>query len=418
MRKKVLAALLALSMVIPNGMGANIANAATSSTEISVDSMSSTTTEAGEVISGKVSSSKTIKSVDYKATAEDGEVYAESDATVNGKQWAVDDLLLRPGKNTVTITVKTSDGKKTEKEVNVNYDNGSFEEVTKTETTSEGNVYAAEQLIVMFKSKVSKERCQEIIKNVGGEQIGVLYAIDEYQVKFDGADAAALKKYIKKFNAYDEVIQADYNYVNDVAALPNDPWGGENEWTENNPEGNNWGLEAIHAESAWQYQDKLSRTSEGKAAIKVGISDAGFDMNHEDLRLTSITSDVTEHYHGTHVAGTIGGIGNNGTGVTGVLWNADTIVKSQMGTSYVVELIQNGAKVVNCSWGLRFPSEASGRSGGIEAANAMAKLLDQGYDFLVVQSAGNSTLDSTWNGSFAGITKDTTLDAGYHVTIS
>lgn len=47
MRKKVLAALLALSMVIPNGMGANIASAATSSTEISVDSMSSTTTEAG-----------------------------------------------------------------------------------------------------------------------------------------------------------------------------------------------------------------------------------------------------------------------------------------------------------------------------------------------------------------------------------
>ena len=156
MRKKVLAALLALSMVIPNGMGANIANAATSSTEISVDSMSSTTTEAGEVISGKVSSSKTIKSVDYKATAEDGEVYAESDATVNGKQWAVDDLLLRPGKNTVTIKVKTSDGKKTEKEVNVNYDNGSFEEVTKTETTSEGNVYAAEQLIVMLRVRLAK----------------------------------------------------------------------------------------------------------------------------------------------------------------------------------------------------------------------------------------------------------------------
>lgn len=106
MRKKVLAALLALSMVIPNGMGANIANAATSSTEISVDSMSSTTTEAGEVISGKVSSSKTIKSVDYKATAEDGEVYAESDATVNGKQWAVDDLLLRPGKTRLQLQLR------------------------------------------------------------------------------------------------------------------------------------------------------------------------------------------------------------------------------------------------------------------------------------------------------------------------
>lgn len=417
MRKRALAALLALSMMIPNGFGANIASAASSSTTIAVDSMEDTTTEVSEVISGKVSSSKTITNVNYKATSEDGEVYAENAATVNGKKWAVDDLLLRPGENKIDITVKTSDGKKTTKSVTLNYDNGSFEEVTDVATAKDGNTYAEEQLLVMFKSETSEERCQEIIKEVGGEQIGVLYAIDEYQVKFDGADAAALAKYITKFQKYDEVIVAEYNYVNEISDVPNDPWGGENEWTENNPEGYNWGMEAIHAESAWKYQDQLSVTSDNKAAIKVGISDAGFDMEHEDLDLKSITTSTSEHYHGTHVAGTIGGIGNNRTGVTGVLWNADTIVKSQMGTPYVVELLQNGAKVVNCSWGLRYPSESSGKSGGIQAANAMAKLLDQGYDFLVVQSSGNDTLNSTWNGSFCGITEETKLEDGHNVTI-
>ena len=417
MRKKALAALLALSMVIPNGLGANIASAASSSTTITVNSMDDTTTNVSEVISGKVSSSKTITNVNYKATSENGEVYAENAATVNGKKWSVDDLLLRPGENTVTITVKTSDGKKTTTSVNVNYDSGSFEDITEVATTAEGNKFAAEQLVVMFKGETTEERRQEIIEKVGGEQIGVLYAIDEYQVKFDGADAAALEKYITKFEAYDEVIVANYNYVNEVSTLPNDPWGGDDEWTESSPEGYNWGMEAIHAESAWQYQDKLSLTSDNKAAIKVGISDAGFDMDHEDLDLTSITSSTSEHYHGTHVAGTIGGIGNNGTGVTGVLWNADTIVKASMGIQHVVELIQNGAKVVNCSWGLVYPSASAGKSGGIQAANAMAKLLEQGYDFLVVQSSGNDTLDSTWNGSFAGITEETTLDDEYDVTI-
>src|SRR5207244_3261721 len=29
-----------------------------------------------------------------------------------------------------------------------------------------------------------------------------------------------------------------------------------------------------------------------------------------------------DHYHGTHVAGTIGAVGNNGTGVVGVNWTA------------------------------------------------------------------------------------------------
>jgi len=421
MRKRALAALLALSMMIPNGLGANIASAASSSTTITVNSMEDTTTDVSEVISGKVSSSKTITNVNYKATSEDGEVYAENAATVNGKKWSVDDLLLRPGENKIDITVKTSDGKKTTTSVNINYDSGSFEDVTEVSTSTnedgEQQNLASEQVLVMFKSDVSDARCQEIINEVGGEQIGVLYVLDEYQVKFSGANEAQLKKYIQKFEAYDEVLYAELNYLVTVESTPNDPWNGNDKWTESNPDGSNWGMEAIHAVSAWDFQDKLSLNANNKAAVKVGISDNGFDLDHEDLDIKPVSTSTAENDHGTHVAGTIGGLGNNGTGVTGVLWNADTIVQSSLSTSAVVNLIQNGAKVVNCSWGLRYNSALSGASTGKTAANEMAKLLDAGYDFLVVQSAGNSSVDSTWNGFYCGITEDTEISSEYETTI-
>lgn len=77
----------------------------------------------------------------------------------------------------------------------------------------------------------------------------------------------------------------------------------------------------------------------------------GYDYEDNDKTPLPTTSS-----HGTHIAGTIGAVKNNGKGIMGVAPNIKIMaIKSSLTTAEIVKGInfakQNGAKIINASWG-------------------------------------------------------------------
>ncbi|MEK7400195.1 MAG: S8 family serine peptidase [Candidatus Poribacteria bacterium] len=156
-----------------------------------------------------------------------------------------------------------------------------------------------------------------------------------------------------------------------------------------------WALEKIDALKAWEIE-------KGSEDIIVAVVDTGVDYNHEDLKSriwintdeipdngidddgNGYTDDVrgwdffdspdaklkTDHVvrdndpmdedgHGTHVSGIIAGTPNNSVGVAGVTWGCkimplragSKILEDDDLASAIVYAVENGAQIINMSWG-------------------------------------------------------------------
>jgi subtilisin family serine protease len=147
-------------------------------------------------------------------------------------------------------------------------------------------------------------------------------------------------KAIAALKARDDVLYAEPNYIRRVSLTPNDAsynqlWALKNFGQTVNGVVGTAG-DDIHAEQAWNI-------TTGSSSTVVGVIDEGIDINHPDLHaniwtnpspgsISGISGDVhgydfinntgsiTPEFHATHVAGTIGAVGNNGLGVAGVNW--------------------------------------------------------------------------------------------------
>ena len=178
-----------------------------------------------------------------------------------------------------------------------------------------------------------------------------------------------------------DVLSVEPNYIRHVTAVPNDPY-----WVN----GSLWGLTKIKAKEAWL-------VTTGSATVVVANFDTGVNYLHPDLAANmwrnpgeiagngvddddnGYVDDVygidtanddsdpmDDHGHGTHTAGTIGAVGNNGIGVVGVNWNVKILTCKFMTASgsgmdsdaiecfnYIVALKKKGVniRVTSNSWG-------------------------------------------------------------------
>jgi subtilisin family serine protease len=175
-----------------------------------------------------------------------------------------------------------------------------------------------------------------------GTRIGQGFSLVSGLRKIELESGGSVESALAAYRADPNVLYAEPNYRVHLAALPDDPrldelWGLENEgWTGGTVDAD------IDAALAWD-------VTGGAAGTIVAVIDTGVDYTHEDLAANiwvnpgeipgdGIDNDgngfvddvhgydfanndadpMDDHSHGTHVAGTIGAVGNNGLGVSGI----------------------------------------------------------------------------------------------------
>ncbi len=162
---------------------------------------------------------------------------------------------------------------------------------------------------------------------------------------------------IRAYSSLEEVEYAELNYIYHIFTTPNDPFFSSQ-----------YGLygqssNGINALGGWDIE-------QGKKSIIIAAVDTGVDYRHEDLagKIIKGYDFVNEDFdpmddngHGTHVAGIMGAIANNGRGIVGVCPRCSVLAVKVItadgsgSNSWIANGIANavnlGARVINLSLG-------------------------------------------------------------------
>ncbi|HEX7126289.1 MAG TPA: S8 family peptidase [Thermodesulfobacteriota bacterium] len=265
-------------------------------------------------------------------------------------------------------------------------------------------LYVPGEILVRFRPGTDSQMRAHVVGSRGDQVLREVGRSGVVRVKLAPGQtvAAALDAYQRDPDvAY---VQPNYRYR--AFAVPNDPqygqlWGLRNtgqsiaggSYASNNPgvAGRDMG-----AEAAWDLETDCS-------SVVVAVLDTGVNYDHEDLApnmwnglpnhgddfIDGDGDPMDEHGHGTHVAGTIGAVGNNGIGTTGVCWRVQLMavrVLDAAGSGTTASIaagidfaVTEGAKVINLSLG--------GPSSDAVLSSAILRARDEGV--VVVAAAGN-----------------------------
>lgn len=211
-------------------------------------------------------------------------------------------------------------------------------------------------------------------------------------------------KAIEILKQRDDIISAEPDCVLHIEATnPNDfDYQDDKQWGLNGDYG-------INAPSAWNY-------TAGSSMVRVGIIDTGIDADHEDLSAnvnTSLSRDfslaepyipsavVDSGYHGTHVAGIIGAVGNNGIGITGVAQSIELVSLKIYPTSGHDSFVSNLILAIDYATSADIPilnnSNVTDSYSGTEDSLSAFNTAINNYPGLFVTSAGNGNMDNDLN---------------------
>ncbi len=272
--------------------------------------------------------------------------------------------------------------------------------------------YVANQVTVTVDGECTDEQFAKLLEPFGAKIHGVLMEVEKgrrlmsVMVPAEEATLDSVMELTDALNGVPSASDVGRNYVLHPCATPND-----SSWSDL------WGMKKIKAPEAWNLRTDAS-------SVIVGVMDSGIKYDHPDLagnmwqnpsqgsvdgftndrygiscyagNKTGNPMDTDADGHGTHVAGTIGAVGNNGRGVVGVAWKVKLMgLKISNGvslTGYVSDLITvvnyaraKGVNVINCSWGWTGSSNAS-------FGTALQNLRNAGI--IVVCAAGNEGLNN------------------------
>ncbi len=225
------------------------------------------------------------------------------------------------------------------------------------------------QVIVKLRDGVLSEKLLSVKQELGAMTVKKFPSIGAELWEMTSETATAMKL-LSEDSRFEYV---EPNYIYSRFETPNDPDFSQL-----------WGLEKIAAPKAWD----IAKGGD----IIIAVIDTGVDYNHPDLADNMWTNPnevpnngidddsngyIDDYYgydfayndsdpfdgdsHGTHVAGTIAAVGNNGIGVVGVNWSAkimaikfldDGGLGSTIAAISAIEYATKmGAKISNNSWG-------------------------------------------------------------------
>jgi uncharacterized delta-60 repeat protein len=286
--------------------------------------------------------------------------------------------------------------------------------------------YAAGEVIVRFRSGTSDAKKADLHRRRGGRVIERLLLSRTELV--DVGSASNVKAVARAYERDAAVEFAQPNYVRKLASVfPNDPSFGEL-WGLHNAGQRVNGVTGISG-SDMDLPQAWERTT-GSAAVTVGVVDTGIDYTHTDLNgniwtnpnetdngldddgngfaddlvgadfagdtNTSAPDDdpLDDFGHGTHVAGTVGAEGNDGSSVTGVDWQVKLAALKVCSTTPAIECLDSDIGNAFTYAGQKGMKVVAAALSGPDPAPLMEAAINAAPNTFFVVAAGNGGGDA------------------------